>query len=339
MKKVILFFLLFTTNLFGETYFPKNQWVTLTASSEKTILPGGYYPGAAYFCVIPVVIKPGAKYTLFAEWDDGKAMLLFVQGNNPYEKHFYPPQGALNNVSINISGGKAWRINFNIDKRSKGEVAYIVFASGFPGRKVRVMLKEPGDPDSVTRAIVKGYSIGDVWESPLYVKESASVSNRPEDMAEPARNIDFFPINQWVDIYSSNQMKELKFYGKRYFYVKPVRLEKNKKYTLFTEWDDGESLLLMIDGTDPDKNYASLPPGSNRNVGINISGGKAWRINFEVDGRSKSDIAYVVLSTYTPNRHVRVMIKEPADPDNVTKSIVKGYYIGDVWKTPLYIGD
>lgn len=95
----------------------------------------------------------------------------------------------------------------------------------------------------------------------------------------------------------------------------------------------------MIDGTDPDKNYASLPPGSNRNVGINISGGKAWRINFEVDGRSKSDIAYVVLSTYTPNRHVRVMIKEPADPDNVTKSIVKGYYIGDVWKTPLYIGD
>lgn len=171
MKKMVLFFLLFVTNLYGESYFPKNQWITVTASSEKTVLPAGYYPSSAYFYVAPVIVKPGEKYTLFAEWDDGKAMLIFVQGNNPYEKHFYPPQWSLNNVAINISVGKAWKINFKIDERSKNNVEYIVLSTYTPNRHVRIMIKDPADPDNITKSIVKGYSIGDVWETPLYISE------------------------------------------------------------------------------------------------------------------------------------------------------------------------
>ncbi|MBN2353642.1 MAG: hypothetical protein JXD23_13805 [Spirochaetales bacterium] len=45
----------------------------------------------------------------------------------------------------------------------------------------------------------------------------------------------------------------------------------------------------------------------------------------------------VVFPAYKPNRKLRVMIKSPGDPDKTTEAVVKGRYIGSVYKTPLYL--
>jgi hypothetical protein len=116
-----------------------------------------------------VRLEKGGQYTLFAEWDDGKAMLLFVRGYDPAGDTPSAPSGTYNQVTINSSGGKAWRINFTVDPKSAGDTAWLVFPGSTPARALRIMIKSPGDPEEVTTAVVKGSYVGSVYRTPLHL--------------------------------------------------------------------------------------------------------------------------------------------------------------------------
>jgi hypothetical protein len=316
---------------------PHNQWVDLVADSQKSALAGNSFQGSDYFAWAPVALQPGAKYTLLAEWDDGKGMLVIVQGHDPRAAAPSVPTGATKSATINISGGEAWRINFTVDARSTGNAGYLVFPAGRPGRKVRVMLRDPGDPDEVTTAVVKGYTIGGVFSTPVFA--SGTVAGAAAAGAGPAA-VEGLPLNEWVPFPSPSAKSRLASFesdGEKYFAVAPVRLEKGGLYTLLAEWDDGKAMLLMIRGYDPAGKTPSAPSGTYNQVVVNISGGAAWRINFTVDPKSAGDTAWVVFPASTPNRSLRIMVKSPGDPDAVTTAVVKGYTIGSVYKTPLHL--
>ena len=118
---------------------------------------------------MPVRLEKGGRYTLFAEWADGKAMLLSIRGHDPAQRAPSAPSGTYGMVSLNTSGGNDERINFTVDPKSPGSLGYLVFSSTIPGRAVRVMVKYPGDPDELTTAVVKGSIVGTVYKTPLHV--------------------------------------------------------------------------------------------------------------------------------------------------------------------------
>ncbi|MBN1523079.1 MAG: hypothetical protein JW904_01245 [Spirochaetales bacterium] len=153
----------------NQEFLPRNTWVELTSDSIKTRYPGYKFDGERYYKIIPVLLQKGGRYTLIAEWDDGKAMLIMVRGHSPQGKVANPPDGTLSQAVINISGGKDRRINFTVDPKSAGTTAWIVFPALAPNRKVRIILKSPADPDKVTEAVVKGRIIGSVYKTPLYL--------------------------------------------------------------------------------------------------------------------------------------------------------------------------
>jgi hypothetical protein len=148
---------------------PHNQWATLVSGGEKTTLPGNPIQSPDYFAWAPIVVQPGGKYTLFAEWDDGKAMLVIFQGHDPRAAAPSLPSGAAKMATINITGGGAYRINFTVDPKSAGDTAWVVFPAATPNRSLRIMIKAPGDPDAVTEAPVKGFNIGSVYKTPLHL--------------------------------------------------------------------------------------------------------------------------------------------------------------------------
>jgi hypothetical protein len=125
--------------------------------------------GERYFAILTTALEPGAACTLLAEWEDGGPMLVFLRGHDPALSAIQPPQGSYSQVAINISGGREARINFTVDPRSPGGTAWLIFPSATPGRRLRVMLKSPGDPDSVTMAAVDGVSVGSVYKTPLHL--------------------------------------------------------------------------------------------------------------------------------------------------------------------------
>jgi hypothetical protein len=92
-----------------------------------------------------------------------------VRGYDPAGKSPSAPSGTYNQVTINSSGGEAWRINFTVDPKSVGETAWLVFPASAPGRALRIMIKSPGDPDEVTGAVVKGSYVGSVYRTPLHL--------------------------------------------------------------------------------------------------------------------------------------------------------------------------
>jgi hypothetical protein len=286
---------------------------------------------------MPVVVQPGGKYTLLAEWDDGKAMLVIFQGHDPRAVAPSLPSGASKMATINTSGGKDWRINFAVDARSTGNAGYLVFAAGGPGRKVRVMLKDPGDSDAETTAVVNGRYIGTVFSTPVYATGKVEAA-APVVAAPPA--VAGLPLNEWVSFPSPSAASRLASFesdGEKYYAVAPVRLEKGGQYTLFAEWDDGKAMLLFVRGYDPAGKAPSAPSGTYAQVTINSSGGKAWRINFTVDPKSAGDTAWLVFQAAAPGRALRIMVKSPGDPDEVTTAVVKGSYVGSVYRTPLHL--
>lgn len=310
-----------------------NRWVTLTSDSQKSTLAGNSFQGSDYFAWAPVPLQPGGKYTLFAEWDDGKAMLVIMQGHDPRAEAPSPPSGAAKSASINISGGSADKINFSVDPRSPGNLGYLVLPAGRPGRTVRIMIKDPGDPDSVTTAVVNGVITGGVFSTPIWVtgRMAGAATTAPQG---------FLPLNTWVPLPSPALSGRLAAYeneGEKYFAVVPVKLERGGRYTLFAEWDDGKAMLLFLRGHDPARKGLMAPSGTYSQVTINISGGKAWRINFVVDPESPGDTAWIVFPSATPNRALRIMLKSPGDSDAVTETPVKGSYVGSIYKTPLHL--
>lgn len=260
-------------------------------------------------------------------------MLVIMQGHDPRVEAPPLPSGAAKSAVINISGGSADRINFTVDPRSPGNVGYLVFPAGKPGRTVRLMIKDPGDPDSVTTAVVNGVITGGVFSTPIWV-----TGGKAEATATAPQG--FLPLNTWVPLPSPTISSRLAAYeseGEKYFAVVPVRLERGGRYTLFAEWDDGKSMLLFLRGHDPRRTGLMSPSGTYSQVAINISGGKAWRINFVVAPESPGDTAWIVFPSATPNRALRIMLKSPGDSDAVTETPVKGFYVGSVYKTPLYL--
>lgn len=315
---------------------PHNQWVTLVSDSAKISLAGNSIQSPDYFAWAPVAVKPGSTYTLFAEWDDGKAMLVIFQGHDPRSSAPSLPSGAAKMATINITGGKGYRINFAIDARSPGNAGYLVFAATRPGRAVRVMLKDPGDPDATTTAVVNGSAVGGVYSTPVYATgkvEAAAAVQAPEPLTG-------LPLNEWIPFPSPAASSRLAAYegeGEKYFAVAPVRLERGGKYTLFAEWDDGKAMLLFVRGHDPSVPARTAPSDTYPQVAINITGGTASRTNFMVDPKSAGDTAWVVFPAGSPNRGLRIMIKSPGDPDEVTTAAVKGVSVGTIYQTPLHL--
>jgi len=320
---------------FAQEPIAHNQWVNLVSGGEKTSLAGNSMQSPDYFAWAPVVVQPGGKYTLLAEWDDGKAMLVIFQGHDPRAAAPSLPSGAAKMATINISGGEAWRINFTVDARSPGNAGYLVFAATRPGRTVRVMLKDPGDADAETTAVVKGRTIGGVFATPVYATGKVEAAAAPGPAA-----VESLPLNVWVPFPSPSSSSRLAAYegeGEKYFAVAPVRLEKGGRYTLFAEWADGKAMLLFVRGHDPTGKALTAPSDTYPQVAVNVSGGTAWRINFTVDPESAGDTAWVVFPASTPNRSLRIMIKSPGDPDAVTEAPVKGFNVGSVYHSPLHL--
>jgi hypothetical protein len=199
------------------------------------------------------------------------------------------------------------------------------------------MLKDPGDTDAQTTAVVSGYTIGGVFSTPVYA--TGKVEAAAPVAAAPAP-VDGLPLNEWVPFPSPSSASQLASFesdGEKYFAVAPVRLQKGGQYTLFAEWDDGKAMLLLVRGYDPAGSTPSAPSGTYNQVTINSSGGKAWRINFTVDPKSAGDTAWLVFQAAAPNRALRIMIKSPGDPEEVTTAVVKGSYVGSVYRTPLHL--
>jgi hypothetical protein len=135
-------------------------WAILQADTQKKSLPGNPMQSPDYFGLARVFLAPGKAYTLSAEWDDGGPMLLLVQGHDPAIDAPAPPSGSARFAAINTSGGQAYRINFRVDPRSPGSLAHIVFAAGKPGRKARILLSDPAEPDAAVTALTGGKSTG-----------------------------------------------------------------------------------------------------------------------------------------------------------------------------------
>ncbi len=199
------------------------------------------------------------------------------------------------------------------------------------------MLKDPGDTDAHTTAVVKGYTIGGVFSTPVFatgkVEAAAPVAAAPGP-------VEGLPLNEWVPFPSPSSTSRLASFesdGEKYYAVAPVRLQKGGLYTLFAEWDDGKAMLLLVRGYDPAGKSPSPPSGTYNQVVLNISGGKAWRINFTVDPKSAGETAWIVFQATAPGRALRIMIKSPGDPDEVTAAVVKGSYVGSVYRTPLHL--
>jgi hypothetical protein len=148
---------------------PLNTWITLTSAPDKSRLEAYKYDSERYYALAPVLLEKGGRYTMFAEWDDGQAMLVLVRGFGPEGKTPNPPSGTIFQAVIYRQGGKAWRINFSVDPQSPGRTAWIVFPAYKPNRKVRVMIKSPADPDKTTEAVIKGTYIGAVVKTPLHL--------------------------------------------------------------------------------------------------------------------------------------------------------------------------
>ncbi len=337
MRTLVLVLLLAAAASLGaQQVLQPNGWTSLSVSSEKTVLEdlGG---SPMYYGVAVAPLAPGGAYTLFAEWDDGKAMLVMVRGADPRVKSSSAPSGASKQAAINASGGKDWRINFKVDPRSPGNAGYIIFSSLQPGRTVRLLLKDPGDPDSVTTAPVKGSYVGTAFSTPVFVSGQADFGAAPA--AAPAAEEGLLPLNTWVDITSPGEKSGLGAYSgeQAYYAVVPVRLERGGKYTLLAEWSDGRAMLLSIRGHDPAQRAPSAPSGTYGMVSLNTSGGNDERINFTVDPKSPGDLGYLVFPSTAANRTVRVMLKYPGDPDEVTTAVVKGSIQGTVYKTPLHV--
>ena len=173
MKTVIISFVIFSAlmGFAAQAQEPAalNTWITLTSAPDKSRLEAYKYDSDRYYALAPILLKKGGRYTMFAEWDDGHAMLIMVRGYGPAGKSPNPPSGTYSQVVINRQGGKAWRINFSIDPKSPGDKAWIVFPAYKPNRKVRVMIKSPADPDKTTEAVVKGAYIGSIYMTPLHI--------------------------------------------------------------------------------------------------------------------------------------------------------------------------
>ncbi len=323
-------------SVFAQEPAPVNAWFQLVSGAEKSSLAGNSMQSPDYFAWAPIAVKPGGKYTLLAEWDDGKAMLVLFQGHDPRQAPPSLPSGAAKMAAINISGGKAYRINFSVDARSPGNAAFIVFAGAKPGRTVRVMLKDPGDPDAATTAVVDGKSIGGAYSTPVYA--TGRVADAVSSATPPT--LQSLPLNTWISFPSPASPGRLAAYeseGSKYFAVAPVKLEKGVRYTLFAEWDDGKAMLLFLRGHDPTLKALSAPSGTYPQIAINITGGKESRTNFTVDPKSDGMMAWLVFPASEPNRTLRIMIKSPGDSDAVTTAVVKGVIIGTVYQTPLHL--
>ena len=166
------------TSLGAQQVLMPNQWTSLAVSSEKTVLED-LSGTPMHYGVAVAPLAAGGAYTLMAEWSDGKAMLVIVRGADPRVKNPSAPSGASRQATINSSGGKDWRINFKADPRSPGNAGYIVFSSSQPGRTVRLLLKDPGDPDSVTTSVVDGRYVGTVFSTPVFVSGQADFGTAP----------------------------------------------------------------------------------------------------------------------------------------------------------------
>lgn len=321
---------------FTQEPISRNQWVNLVSGGEKTSFAGNAIQSPDYFAWAPVVVQPGGKYTLLAEWDDGKGMLVIFQGHDPRSPAPSLPSGAAKMASVNITGGGAYRINFAVDARSPGNAGFLVFAAARPGRTVRVMLKDPADTDAETTAVVNGRTIGGVFATPVYATGNVAAAAAAPGPAA----VGSLPLNEWISFPSPSSSSRLAAYdgeGEKYFAVAPVRLEKGGRYTLFAEWADGKAMLLFVRGHDPTGKALAAPSDTYPQVAINITGGTAWRINFTVDPKSAGDTAWVVFPASAPNRGLRIMIKSPGDPDAVTEAPVKGFNVGSVYHSPLHL--
>jgi len=114
----------------------------------------------------------------------------------------------------------------------------------------------------------------------------------------------------------------------QYYVVVPLRLEKGGRYALFTQWGDDKATLLTVRGHDPAFRAPSFPSGTYSLVSLNTSGGTDWQIN---------ELGWLVFSSTTPGKAMRVMLKYPGDPDEATSAVVNGYCVGSVCKIPLHV--
>jgi hypothetical protein len=148
---------------------PPNTWVELVSGSKKSSLVGNPGQGSDYFAWAPVPVQPGGKYTLLAEWDDGEPLLVLFQGHDPRTPAPSSlPYCVAASAPLSVAGARAYRLNVAVDARSPGNACYIVFAGNRPGRRLRVMLKNPGDPETLSTAVVDGRTIGEAFDAPVY---------------------------------------------------------------------------------------------------------------------------------------------------------------------------
>jgi len=323
-----------STFAFAQNALTLNAEYTLEAPSEKVSFKGAM-GGAPYTTVFPIPVIPGERYTLEVGWDDGKSLLLFVQGNDPASARPSAPSGLTNSVVINTSGGKKALLNFTVSAKSPGNAAYLVFASNSPGRVIRAQIRNPADPDADVRARkLDGNLIGQVWTTPLYAIASIA------DPASSTGKADaFFPLNTWTDAVCGSEKRDLATFGTQYYYLMPVRLEKSGRYTLNVRYE--ESALVQVIGQDPSLRFQSHPEGTSLTATVNISSGRketaTWRVNFIVSEKSLGNTAWIVISSLSPGKSVRVMLSYPAVPDTEMAAPVNGKYTGEVQTMPLFI--
>ncbi len=320
----------------AQNLLPANEWIEASAPTAKSTLGGLPIVGARYHALARVPVTRGGAYTLLAEANDSRSLLVMVLGHDPREARApRPPAGTDASASVNISGGRVWRINFRVDPRSEGDAAWVVLSSGEPGRRVRLMLKSPAEPDAVAAALVKGAPAGAVVSTPLYVAARDEAATAPGSAGAAA-----LPFNRWVVLRAPAERTVLSAYaasGPLYHAVVPLRLQKGGRYTLFAEWDDGMAVLLEVRGHDPAAERPAVPSGALEAAALTISAGSSWRINFTVDPRSRGETAWLVFPSRQAGRTLRVMLKSPGDPDALTGAPVMGAPVGAVYRTPLYI--
>jgi len=99
--------------------------------------------------------------------------------------------------------------------------------------------------------------------------------------------------------------------------------------------------LILLLGYDPTlKSYPSRS-GCTHSIALNTSGGGAgdhqYYINIAASEKSEGETAYLVYAAYAPGETTRFVVKNPPDQDAFVTSVVNGSYIGQIWRTPLFI--
>ena len=156
---------------------------------------------------------------------------------------------------------------------------------------------------------------------------------------------DFFPTNTWVTMRLPHEGDpDMAFRsGAEHVSSLPIPLEANRRYTLKVNWNDGDSRFVSVLGFNPKThNYPSGPSGTTSSITVNVGGSNIVRDltfshTFSTADSSPGNLGYVTFIGRTPNQEVRVMVTDPAEPDEQVMRSINGRTYGQIAPLDLYL--